>query len=75
MKRTAEQDILAWANKPSGPLPFLTLGGMSAIAPGSADWLMLSLNPIAFTPAARVALAQVIDILRTAFAHNVQKEG
>ena len=33
------------------------------------------LNPIALTPPARAALAQVIDILRMVFAHNVEKEG
>jgi acetyl esterase len=33
------------------------------------------LNPIALTPPARAALAQVNDTLRTAFAHNVSKEG
>ena len=40
-----EQDLLAWLSKPSGPPPFLSAGGMSPIAAGSADWLMLSLNP------------------------------
>ena len=39
------QDILAWANKPTATVPFLFVGGMAAIAPGSADWLRLSLNP------------------------------
>src|SRR5215469_10267966 len=33
------------------------------------------LNPIAFTSPARAALAQVIDTLRTVFAHNVEKGG
>jgi len=39
------QDILAWANKPGAPFPFLFVGGISPIAPGSTEWLMLSLNP------------------------------
>jgi len=39
------QDILAWANKPGAPFPFLFEGGISPIAPGSTEWLMLSLNP------------------------------
>src|SRR5215472_13361152 len=33
------------------------------------------LNPLALTPPARAALAQVIDTLRTVFAHNVEKGG
>ncbi len=39
------QDILAWANKPGAPFPFLFEGGMAPIAPGSTGWLRLSLNP------------------------------
>ena len=39
------QDILTWANKPTATVPFLFVGGLSTIAPGSTDWLMLSLNP------------------------------
>ena len=51
-----EQDILAWLSKPSGPPPFLFVGGMSPIAAGSADWLMLSLNPGRY-----VALCAITD--------------
>jgi acetyl esterase len=32
---------------------------------------LVLLNPIALTPPARAALAQVIDTLRTVFAHKV----
>jgi hypothetical protein len=39
------QDILAWANKPGAPFPFLFVGGMAPIAPGSTEWFRLSLNP------------------------------
>jgi outer membrane protein assembly factor BamE (lipoprotein component of BamABCDE complex) len=39
------QDILAWAKKPSATSPFLFVGGMAPIAPGSTEWLRLSLNP------------------------------
>ena len=31
--------------KPGAPFPFLFVGGMSPIAPGSTEWLRLSLNP------------------------------
>ena len=39
------QDILTWATKPTATVPFLFVGGLSMIAPGSTEWLMLSLNP------------------------------
>jgi acetyl esterase/lipase len=41
---------------------------------GSIHDLVL-LNPIALTPPARAALAQVNDTLRTVFAHKTEKEG
>ncbi len=50
------QDILAWANKPGAPFPFLFEGGMAPIAPGSTGWVRLSLNPGRY-----VMICNVID--------------
>lgn len=52
------QDILTWANKPTAAAtaPFLFVGGLAPIAPGSTDWLVLSLNPGQY-----VALCYVTD--------------
>jgi len=71
---TCENDVVrdegeAYANK-------LMTAGVPVIATrylGSIHDLVL-LNPIAGTPPARAALAQVIDTLRTVFAHKAPEE-
>ena len=72
---TCEQDVVrdegeAYAYK-------LMAAGVPVMATrylGAIHDLVL-LNSIAFTPPARAALGQVVDTLRTVFAHNMKKEG
>ena len=72
---TCEQDVVrdegeAYAHK-------LMAAGVPVMATRSLGAIhdLVLLNPIARTPPARAALAQVIDTLRTVFAYNVKKEG
>jgi acetyl esterase len=72
---TCEQDVVrdegeAYAHK-------LMAAGVAVRATRSLGAIhdLVLLNPIAGTPPARAALAQVTDTLRTVFAHNVEKEG
>lgn len=72
---TCEQDVVrdegeAYAHK-------LMAAGVAVRATRSLGAIhdFVLLNPIAETPPARAALAQVTDTLRTVFAHNVEKEG
>lgn len=72
---TCEQDVVrdegeAYAHK-------LMAAGVPVRATRSLGAIhdLVLLNPIAETPPARAALAQVTDTLRTVFAHKVEKEG
>src|SRR5215467_40559 len=72
---TCEQDVVrdegeAYAHKlMAAGVPVSATRYLGAIH----DFVLL--NPLALTPPARAALAQVIDSLRTVFAHNVEKGG
>jgi hypothetical protein len=51
-----EQDVIAFYTAPSGPPPFVNLGGMAAISPGITGWVKVPLEAGNY-----VALSLVID--------------
>ena len=50
------QDVSAFYTHPSGPAPFVNIGGMAAISPGFSGWVKLDLAAGNY-----VALSQVLD--------------